>query len=190
MIGDHTDIQVLSDRPNGVLVVENRSKGVFFTRVRLVVDITTGEVVYKTADFHRPWAIGVTADPAIEARLAELNAELQPILGEVIGNATVPIPRADSCVPPHGRDVFEGVCRRTAVGASRHRRHRLGRRPQAVASEGSYRRHGPHAGRAGVYQLGNWGAGELGNWGLGISGTRGSGTRGLGNWNKVEPMRW
>ena len=38
VIGDHTDIQVLTTRPNGVLLTENRSKGVRFTRVRLVVD--------------------------------------------------------------------------------------------------------------------------------------------------------
>ena len=36
VIGDHTDQQVLTTRPNGVLVTENRSKGLRFTRVRLV----------------------------------------------------------------------------------------------------------------------------------------------------------
>lgn len=103
VIGDHTDFQVSAVRPNGVLVVENRSKGVIFARVRLVVDATTGEVVYKTDDFHQPWAIGTTVDAEIEARIDELNAELQPILGEVIGNSTVPIPRADSCGGETGR---------------------------------------------------------------------------------------
>ena len=63
VIGDHTDIQVLATRPNGVLVTENRSKGVRFTRVRLVVDTARSKVVYKTADFHQPWTIGVTPDP-------------------------------------------------------------------------------------------------------------------------------
>ncbi len=103
LLGDHTDVQVSAVRPSGLLVTENRSKGVVFTRVRLVLDAETGAVVYKTADHHRPWTIGVTPDPAIQARLDELNAELQPILGEVIGAATVAIPRADACGNEAGR---------------------------------------------------------------------------------------
>ena len=103
MIGDHSDQQVLSVRPNGVLMVENRSKGSAFTRMRLVVDTEAGAVVYKTADYHRPWTIGVEADAAIQARLDELNAELQPILGAPVGAATVAVPRADACGTPNGR---------------------------------------------------------------------------------------
>jgi 2',3'-cyclic-nucleotide 2'-phosphodiesterase (5'-nucleotidase family) len=89
VIGDHTNFQVLTTRSNGVLVTENLSKGVRFTRVRLVVDTKTKAVVYKTADFHKPWVIGVTGDPAIQARIDDLNAQLTPILGTVIGNSTV-----------------------------------------------------------------------------------------------------
>ena len=37
VVGDHTNFQVLDVRPNGVLVTENLSKGVRFTRIRLVV---------------------------------------------------------------------------------------------------------------------------------------------------------
>ena len=48
----------------------------------------TKAVVYKTADFHKPWDIGVTPDPAIQARIDELNAQLAPILGTVIGSST------------------------------------------------------------------------------------------------------
>ena len=103
VIGDHTDAQVLSTRANGVLLIENRSKGVVFSRVRLVVDAATGVVVYRTADFHRPWNIGVTPDAGIQARLDELNAELQPILGTPVGAATVAIPRADACGAENGR---------------------------------------------------------------------------------------
>ncbi len=64
VIGDHNDVQALSYRPNGVLVTENRGKGIRFTRIRLVIDEDRGEVVYKTADWHKPWNIGVTPDPA------------------------------------------------------------------------------------------------------------------------------
>jgi len=103
VIGDHTDIQVLTTRPNGVLVTENRSKGIRFTRVRLIIDPSTKKVVYKTADFHKPWDIGVTPDPTIQARIDDLNAQLQPILGTVIGSSTVFIPRSDSCGNSQGR---------------------------------------------------------------------------------------
>jgi 2',3'-cyclic-nucleotide 2'-phosphodiesterase (5'-nucleotidase family) len=103
VIGDHTDFQVLTTRPNGVLVTENRSKGIRFTRVTLVVDTTTNTVVYKTADFHKPWTIGVTPDPAIQARIDALNAQLRPILGGTIGSSTKFVPRTDQCGNTAGR---------------------------------------------------------------------------------------
>ncbi len=103
VVGDHTDVQVSAVLPNGVMVVENRSKGVMFTRVRLVVDIEAGELVYRTADHHRPWNIGVTPDAEIAGRLDALEVELAPIFGEVIGSATRPIPRSDSCGGETGR---------------------------------------------------------------------------------------
>jgi len=102
-LGDHTDFQTITTRPNGVLVTENRSKGIRFTRLRLVLDASTQSVIYKTADWHKPWNIGVTPDPAIQARINELNAQLAPILGTVIGSANRYIPRADACGNGVGR---------------------------------------------------------------------------------------
>jgi 2',3'-cyclic-nucleotide 2'-phosphodiesterase (5'-nucleotidase family)/predicted AlkP superfamily phosphohydrolase/phosphomutase len=101
VVGDHTDQQVLAHRPNGVLVTENRSKGIRFTRLLIVLD--GNDVVYKTADFHKPWNIGVTPHAGIQARIDELNAELAPILNTVIGNSETPIPRSDRCGRPDGR---------------------------------------------------------------------------------------
>ncbi len=103
VLGDHTDVQVASARPNGVLLTENRSKGLRFTRVRLVVNTATKRVVYKTADFHKPWNIGVTPDPGIQARIDDLNAQLGPVLNTVVGNSTVFVPRTDSCGNTAGR---------------------------------------------------------------------------------------
>ena len=103
VIGDHNDLQVNTVRPNGVLLTENRGKGIRFTRVRVVIDTNDKTVVYKTADFHKPWNIGVTADPAIQARIDQLNAQLAPILGGVIGNSTRAIPRTDACGNGVGR---------------------------------------------------------------------------------------
>jgi 2',3'-cyclic-nucleotide 2'-phosphodiesterase (5'-nucleotidase family) len=103
VIGDHTDFQVATTRSNGVLVTENRSKGIRFTRVRLVVDTNTKTVVYKTADFHKPWDIGVTPDPEIQARIDDLNGQLGPILNTQIGDSTKFIPRTDQCGNSAGR---------------------------------------------------------------------------------------
>jgi 2',3'-cyclic-nucleotide 2'-phosphodiesterase (5'-nucleotidase family) len=102
IIGDHNDLQVNSVRSNGVLVTENRGKGIRFTRIRIVVD-DHERVVYKTADFHKPWTIGVTPDPAIQAEIDALNAQLAPIFNTVIGDSTVFVPRADSCGNGVGR---------------------------------------------------------------------------------------
>ena len=103
VIGDHTNFQVVSHRPNGVLLTENLSKGVRFTRVRLIIDTATNEVFYKTADFHKPWTIGVTPDPAIQARINELNDELRPIMATQIGTSSKFVPRSDQCGRVDGR---------------------------------------------------------------------------------------
>ena len=103
VLGDHTDFQTITTRSNGVLVAENRSKGIRFIRIRLVVDTNTKKVVYKTADWHKPWNIGVTPDAAIQARIDDLNAQLAPILGTVIGDSTKFIPRTDQCGNGAGR---------------------------------------------------------------------------------------
>lgn len=102
-LGDHTDFQVIATLDNDVLITENRSKGLRFTRIRLVVDANTKSVVYKTADFHKPWNIGVAPDPAIQARIDELNAELGPVFNTVIGASTRAIPRSDACGNGAGR---------------------------------------------------------------------------------------
>jgi len=118
VMGDHTDFQVVSTRPNGVLLVENRSKGIRFTRVRLVIDTRTKRVIYKTADFHKPWDIGVTPDAAIQAEIDALNAQLAPIFNTVIGNSTVFIPRADACGNSAGR-TCESLVGNTTADAMR-----------------------------------------------------------------------
>ena len=103
VIGDHNDLQVNSLRSNGVLVTENRGKGLRFTRMRLVLGAGNAGVVYKTADYHKPWTIGLTPDPAIQAEIDELTAQLAPILNAKIGDSTKRIPRADQCGNGDGR---------------------------------------------------------------------------------------
>jgi 2',3'-cyclic-nucleotide 2'-phosphodiesterase (5'-nucleotidase family) len=103
VLGDHTDFQVINTRPNGVLVTENRSKGIRFTRVRLVIDTKKGSVVYKTADFHKPWNMGITPDRAIQAEIDKLSGQLAPLFSAVIGRSSRFIPRADACENGAGR---------------------------------------------------------------------------------------
>jgi 2',3'-cyclic-nucleotide 2'-phosphodiesterase (5'-nucleotidase family)/predicted AlkP superfamily phosphohydrolase/phosphomutase len=103
VIGDHTDFQVDTVRPNGVLVTENRSKGIRFTRVRLVVNTDTKQVGYATADFHKPWNLGVVPDPTIQARIDALNDQLGPVLATVVGQSDRFIPRTDACGNTAGR---------------------------------------------------------------------------------------
>ena len=103
VIGDHNDLQVDALRSNGVLVTENRGKGLRFTRMRLVVGPGNAGVVYKTADYHKPWDIGLTPDPAIQAEIDDLTAQLAPILNAKIGDSTKRVPRADQCGNGDGR---------------------------------------------------------------------------------------
>jgi 2',3'-cyclic-nucleotide 2'-phosphodiesterase (5'-nucleotidase family) len=103
VLGGHTHSEYITYLNNGVLVAESPNAGLRFTRIRLTIDTNTKAMVYRTADYHKPWDIGVTPDPAIQAMIDELNAELAPIFSTVIGNSTVYIPRSDSCGRLDGR---------------------------------------------------------------------------------------
>jgi len=102
LLGGHTHTQYLGMR-NGILVGEAPNSGQRFERIRLTVDTKTKGVVYKTADFHKPWNIGVTPDSQIQASIDQLNVQLAPILSTVIGKSQVKVPRADSCGRGDGR---------------------------------------------------------------------------------------
>ena len=102
LLGGHTHTQYITHQ-NGILVAESSNSGQRFTRIRVTVDAQTKAVIYKTADYHKPWDIGITPDPGIQAYIDELNAQLAPIFNTVIGNSSVAIPRADSCGRADGR---------------------------------------------------------------------------------------
>ena len=104
VVGDHTDVQVSSpSNGTGLLLVENRSKGVMFTRVRLVVDVESGELVYRTADYHRPWNIGVTPGSGDRRDAGAIGSRsgADPGASHRVGGATDP--RADACGMETGR---------------------------------------------------------------------------------------
>jgi 2',3'-cyclic-nucleotide 2'-phosphodiesterase (5'-nucleotidase family)/predicted AlkP superfamily phosphohydrolase/phosphomutase len=103
VLGGHTHAQYISYLPSGRLVAESPNAGQRFTRIRLTVDTSSKKVTYKTADYHKPWNIGVTPDPTIQGIIDDLNAQLAPIFNNVIGASSVFIPRADACGRADGR---------------------------------------------------------------------------------------
>jgi 2',3'-cyclic-nucleotide 2'-phosphodiesterase (5'-nucleotidase family) len=118
IIGDHTDIEY-SGIHNGILVHENRSKGLTYARTSVTVQPGRGgRVAAKDVAFVTPLASAVTPDPAVLAMLQPYRDALAPILNTVIGSSTVFIPRADSCGRPDGR-LCESLVGNTVTDAMR-----------------------------------------------------------------------
>ncbi|MEE9534745.1 MAG: 5'-nucleotidase C-terminal domain-containing protein, partial [Acidimicrobiia bacterium] len=92
---------------NNALVVENRSKGRTYARVDLTVKRARHghrvRVIDRSVEFVDPLSNAVTPDPEIVAFLDPLRADLDGLLGNVIGVSTVFIPRADECGQSAGR---------------------------------------------------------------------------------------
>ena len=80
VLGGHTHSLYLTYRENGTLVAENPNSGLRFIRIRLTVDTKTKSVIYKTADYHKPWDIGVTPDPTIQAMIDDTKPETDKVL--------------------------------------------------------------------------------------------------------------
>lgn len=101
VLGDHTDIQ-FAGVINDALVVENRSRGLTYSRITL--DVLPGRhVVDKSVEFVVPTAADVDPDPAVEAMLQPFRDQLEEVLTEVVGHSTVEIPRSDECGRSDGR---------------------------------------------------------------------------------------
>ena len=96
ILGDHTDFQ-FEGVINGTLVLENRSKGLTYSKTLLKVDPRTKSVVSRSNEFVVPTAADVVPDPAIEAMLQPYRDQLTPILSGVVGSSDRYVPRSDSC---------------------------------------------------------------------------------------------
>ena len=94
VIGDHTDQQVLTTTAERRARDREPQQGPPLHAGAARDRPGKDGVVYKTADFHKPFDIGVTPDPEIQAKIDDLNAQLAPIFNTVIGKSTVVIPRA------------------------------------------------------------------------------------------------
>ncbi len=107
IVGDHTNFEYV-DEINGAAVVENQSRGISYARVDMTVQQGAKKkdpslVTSTTEDIVDAVSADVTPDPEIVAFLAPLRAQLDVILGTVIGQSTVMIPRSDECGQSSGR---------------------------------------------------------------------------------------
>lgn len=102
IVGDHTDVQ-WSGWINDQFVLENRSKGVSFSKTVLTLRRGTGTMVNLVHTFVSPVNAGKTADPGVVAMLQPYRDLLGPILSEVTGSSSIVIPRRDSCGGSTGR---------------------------------------------------------------------------------------
>jgi 2',3'-cyclic-nucleotide 2'-phosphodiesterase (5'-nucleotidase family) len=102
IFGDHTDIQ-FAGPVNGQWVVENRSKGVSYSKTVLDVNKQAGTVAVSSHAFVTPTAASVAPDPDVLAMRQPFFDALAPIFSVVIGESAIRIPRADLCGQSAGR---------------------------------------------------------------------------------------
>ena len=92
IVGDHTDVQY-SGTINNQLVVENRSKGLTYSRIQLSVDPVSGRLLASSNTFVSPLSGAVARDQAIEDMLEPYRIELARLFDAKIGVATARYPR-------------------------------------------------------------------------------------------------
>ena len=102
IFGDHTDNEY-SAVVNNALIVENRSKGRTYARVKLSVDPRNGRISGRSVEFVDADATAVAPDPDVVAFLDPLRDQLDVLLSGVVGESTVFVPRSDSCAHSSGR---------------------------------------------------------------------------------------
>lgn len=93
IFGDHTDMQ-FNAIINNALVVENRSKGLTYSKTNLTVDPANGRVLDRSVQFVTPLSSGVTPDATIVNLLAPYRSQLAAAFDAKVGVATALFPRA------------------------------------------------------------------------------------------------
>jgi 5'-nucleotidase len=93
LVADHTDVTV-NATIDGVLVVENRSKGAEYAVIDLDYDRAAGAVVAKRAVHRRPWADTITPDATVQALIDGFRARVRPLFDEKIGEAALVLDRS------------------------------------------------------------------------------------------------
>lgn len=92
IFGDHTDVQYEGVH-NNALVVENRSRGVTYSKTLLTVDPRNGRVISRDNAFVSPVANAVTPDPVVVEMLEPYREALAAVFDQPIGVATETFPR-------------------------------------------------------------------------------------------------
>lgn len=86
VLGDHTNVQV-DEVVNGALVVENKSQGATYARIKLTVDLKNGKTKNPSVEFVVPDATKVTPDATVESILGPYRTELAKAFDGTIGLA-------------------------------------------------------------------------------------------------------
>jgi 5'-nucleotidase len=113
LIGDHSDVSV-NAVVEGVLVVENRSKGAEYAVIDLVYDPERRAVVKKSATQKHPWADRIVPDARLEAMIEGYRAQVRPLFDRKVGEAAAVLGRARARESPLGN--FETDVLRAAYG--------------------------------------------------------------------------
>jgi 5'-nucleotidase len=92
IFGDHTDVQ-FEGVINGQLVIENRSKGLTYTRTTLTYQPRAQRVLRTSNEFVTPLADAVSPDPAIEEMLEPFREALAEAFDVKVALATDVFPR-------------------------------------------------------------------------------------------------
>lgn len=75
VLGDHTNVSV-NEVVNGALVVENKSQGLSFAKIKLTVDLKKGKTSEPSVEFVTPLSDQIVPDPAIVSLLEPYRADL------------------------------------------------------------------------------------------------------------------
>lgn len=92
IFGAH-DHKYLNSTVDGKLLVQSYSYGTAFSDIDLMIDPVTKDIVAKKAEIVSTFQKGIQPDAKIKAELAEYQAEIAPITGQVVGEAAVELTR-------------------------------------------------------------------------------------------------
>ena len=87
------DHKYLNSTVSGKLLVQSYSYGTAFSDVELTIDPVTQDIVEKQAEVASTFRDAITPDAKIKGELEKYQADIAPITGEVVGEATAPISR-------------------------------------------------------------------------------------------------
>ncbi len=107
LVADHTDVKVRA-MINGILVVENLSRGRTFSDIDVYVSPRDG-VVYKTAKVRSARNLGVVPDAKVKASVDKYAEAIKPIFNEVVGESAIVITRSRGGESPMGNLVTDAL---------------------------------------------------------------------------------